>query len=131
MRIVVTSVMVDDQQKALEFYTTLLGFVKKHDIPLPDGNRWLTVVSPEAPDGVELLLEPSDNPCVKPFKKALMDQGIPFTSFEVDDVEAEYERLKGCGVKFTLPPTDAGTVSLTILEDTCGNLIQLVTPKKA
>ncbi|HZC02673.1 MAG TPA: VOC family protein, partial [Gammaproteobacteria bacterium] len=107
MRIVVTSVFVEDQEKALSFYTEVLGFQKKTDIPLGE-DRWLTVVSPEEPDGVELLLEPSGHPAVKPFKQALVEDGIPFTSFGVEDVKAEHARLEGFGVKFTQPPTTFG-----------------------
>jgi catechol 2,3-dioxygenase-like lactoylglutathione lyase family enzyme len=124
MKIVVTSVPVDDQDKALKFYTEVLGFVKKKDIPLGEF-KWLTVVSPDAPDGVELLLEPSDNPAVQVFKKALVDQGIPFTSFGVEDVQKEYERLKKLGVRFTMEPTAMGPVTVATFDDTCGNLIQI------
>lgn len=126
MKIYVTSVFVDDQNKALDFYTTRLGFIKKNDIPVDGENRWLTVVSPDAPDGVELLLEPSGHPATTPFKKALVADGIPLTSFQVDDIDAEYARLKGLGVVFTLPPTDAGPVKMAVFDDTCGNLIQIV-----
>jgi catechol 2,3-dioxygenase-like lactoylglutathione lyase family enzyme len=124
MRIVVTSVFVDDQEKALRFYTETLGFVKKQDLPAGDA-RWLTVVSPDDPDGVELLLEPDGHPAVKPFKKALFDDGIPVTSFAVDDVRAEHDRLSGLGVVFHMPPTPMGPVTVAILDDTCGNLIQI------
>jgi catechol 2,3-dioxygenase-like lactoylglutathione lyase family enzyme len=124
MKIVVTSVPVDDQDKALKFYTEVLGFVKKKDIPLGEF-KWLTVVSPDAPDGIELLLEPSDNPAVQVFKKALVEQGIPFTSFGVEDVQKEYERLKKIGVRFTMEPTAMGPVTVAIFDDTCGNLIQI------
>jgi catechol 2,3-dioxygenase-like lactoylglutathione lyase family enzyme len=123
-RISVASVFVDDQDKALRFYTDMLGFVKKTDIPLGEA-RWLTVVSPDQPDGVELLLEPSDHPAVGPFKKALQEDGIPVTSFAVEDVNAEYERLRANGVRFTQEPLDAGPVVTAVLDDTCGNLIQL------
>ncbi|HCO53660.1 MAG TPA: bleomycin resistance protein [Pelagibacterium sp.] len=126
MKIYVTSVFVDDQAKALDFYTGKLGFIKKNDIPVDGENRWLTVVSPDAPDGVELLLEPSGHPAVRPFKKALVADGIPMTSFQVDDIGAQYERLTALGVAFTLPPTDAGPVKMAVLDDTCGNLIQIV-----
>jgi len=125
MRIVVTSVFVDDQDRALAFYTERLGFVKKTEIPLGDGMRWLTVVSPAALDGPELLLEPDGHPAVGPFKRALVEDGIPFTSFAVDDVQAEYERLRGAGVVFTQPPVGMGPVTAAVLEDTCGNLIQI------
>jgi catechol 2,3-dioxygenase-like lactoylglutathione lyase family enzyme len=124
MRIVVTSVFVEDQEKALNFYTEVLGFQKKTDVPVGEF-RWLTVVSPEEPDGVELLLEPSDHPAVKPFKQALVEDGIPFKSFGVEDVEAEHARLEGLGVKFTQPPTKFGDVTTAVFDDTCGNLIQI------
>jgi len=124
MRIVITSVFVDDQDKALDFYTTKLGFVKKADIPL-GAARWLTVVAPDGADGVELLLEPDSHPAVRPFKSALVQDGIPFTSFAVDDVRAEYERLCAAGVRFTQPPVNLGPVTTAVLDDTCGNLIQL------
>lgn len=124
MRIVVTSVMVDDQDKALQFYTDVLGFVKKHDVPL-GAHRWLTVVSPDDPDGVELVLEPDDYPAAKPFKRALVEDGIPFTSFGVKDVNAEYQRLVAADVRFTQPPVDMGSVTTAVFDDTCGNLIQM------
>jgi catechol 2,3-dioxygenase-like lactoylglutathione lyase family enzyme len=124
MRIVVTSVLVDDQDKALRFYTDVLGFVKKTEVPIGEA-RWLTVVSPENPDGVELLLEPDSHPAIKPFKQALVEDGIPFTSFDVDDVDAEYQRLVEAGVQFTQPPVDYGPVTTAVLDDTCGNLIQI------
>jgi len=117
-------VLVDDQEKALRFYTETLGFVKKHDVPLGEA-RWLTVVSPEAPEGTELLLEPDRHPAVKPFKRALADDGIPYTSFAVDDVKAEYERLRAQGVRFTQEPLELPTVTTAVLDDTCGNLIQI------
>ena len=124
MKIVVTSVFVDDQEKALEFYTGKLGFVKKTEIPLGTF-KWLTVVSAAEPDGTELLLEPAAHPAVGPFRKALMQDGIPATSFGVDDVRAEYDRLRGLGVRFTQPPVTMGPVITAVLDDTCGNLIQL------
>lgn len=124
MRIVITSVFVDDQEKALEFYTETLGFVKKQDIPMGQ-HRWLTVVSPDNLDGPELLLEPADHPAAKTFRKALMEDGIPFTSFEVDDVHREHERLGELGVRFTQDPTDMDIVTTAVLDDTCGNLIQI------
>ena len=124
MRIVVSSIFVDDQDKALDFYTNKLGFIKKTEIPM-GAARWLTVVAPSDPDGVELLLEPDSHPAVGPFKNALLQDGIPFTSFGVDDVASEYERLCGLGVTFTQPPVAMGPVTTTVLEDTCGNLIQL------
>jgi len=124
MRIKVTSVPVDDQDKALRFYTDVLGFVKKTEIPLGD-HRWLTVVSPEDPNGVELLLEPSSHPAVGPFKAALVEDGIPFTSFAVDDAKAEFERLRARGVRFTQEPAEMGPVTAAVFDDTCGNLIQI------
>jgi catechol 2,3-dioxygenase-like lactoylglutathione lyase family enzyme len=124
MRINLVSVLVDDQAKALRFYTEVLGFEKKNDIPL-GAHRWLTVVSPDAPDGPELVLEPDEHPAVGPFKRALAEDGIPFTSFAVDDVDHEYERLSSHGVRFTQQPTDMGPVKTAVLDDTCGNLIQI------
>ncbi|RBY75540.1 VOC family protein [Geodermatophilus sp. TF02-6] len=124
MRINLASVLVDDQDKALRFYTEVLGFVKKTEIPLGE-HRWLTVVSPEDPDGVELVLEPDGHPAAKPFKEALVADGIPFTSFAVDDVQEEYERLRGLGVVFTQEPTGMGPVTTAVLDDTCGNLVQI------
>lgn len=125
MRIHVTSVLVDDQAKAHAFYTDVLGFVTKQDVDM-GGPRWLTVVSPEEPDGTELLLEPDAHPAAKPFKDALVADGIPYASFAVVDVDVEYERLRAKGVVFTQPPTPMGPVTTTVLDDTCGNLIQLV-----
>jgi catechol 2,3-dioxygenase-like lactoylglutathione lyase family enzyme len=125
MRINLTSVPVDDQATALAFYTDVLGFRPKHDIPLGE-HRWLTVVSPERPDGPELLLEPDEHPAVKPFKDALVADGIPFTSFAVEDVHEEYERLSAAGVRFTQEPAEMGPgVTTAVLDDTCGNLIQI------
>jgi catechol 2,3-dioxygenase-like lactoylglutathione lyase family enzyme len=124
MRINLASVLVDDQRKALAFYTDVLGFVKKNDVPLGE-HSWLTVVSPEEPDGVELVLEPSEHPAVRPFKEALVADGIPFTSFAVADVQKEYERLTALGVRFTQEPTQMGPVTTAVLDDTCGNLIQI------
>ncbi|MFF7841752.1 VOC family protein [Streptomyces ossamyceticus] len=126
MRIHITSVFVDDQEKALRFYTDVLGFVKKHDVSMGGTDRWLTVVSPEEPEGTELLLEPSGHPAVRPYKAALVEDGIPATSFAVDDVPAEYDRLSALGVRFTQPPLEMGPVTTAVLDDTCGNLIQLV-----
>jgi catechol 2,3-dioxygenase-like lactoylglutathione lyase family enzyme len=128
MRIVVTSVLVDDQDKALRFYTDVLGFVKKHEVPL-GAHRWLTVVSPDDPDGVELVLEPDEHPAAQPFKRALVEDGIPFTSFDVNDVNAEYQRLVAAGVRFTQPPVDMGPVTTAVFDDTCGNLIQIAQEK--
>ena len=124
MRINLASIHVDDQQKALRFYTDVLGFRKKNDVPMGE-HSWLTVVSPEEPDGVELVLEPSDHPAVNPYKEALVADGIPFTSFAVADVQAEYERLTALGVTFTQPPTVMGPVTTAVLDDTCGNLIMI------
>lgn len=124
MRINICSVLVDDQAKALRFYTETLGFQKKHDIPMGK-HRWLTVVSPEAPNGTELALEPDEHPAVKPFKSALVEDGIPFTSFEVQDVAAEHKRLEGLGVRFTQQPTEMGSVVTAVFDDTCGNLIMI------
>ncbi|MEV8595402.1 VOC family protein [Streptomyces sp. NPDC052012] len=128
MRIHLTSVFVDDQEKALRFYTDVLGFVKKHDVPMGE-DRWLTVVSPEDPDGTELLLEPSGHPAVRPYKTALVQDGIPAASFAVDDVRAEYDRLRALGVTFTQEPLEMGPVTTAVLDDTCGNLIQIVHSK--
>ncbi|MGI5439876.1 VOC family protein [Streptomyces shenzhenensis] len=128
MKIHLSSVFVDDQEKALRFYTDVLGFVKKHDIPLGE-DRWLTVVSPEEPNGTELLLEPSGHPAVQPYKTALVQDGIPAASFAVDDVQAESDRLRALGVRFTQEPLAMGTVTTAVLDDTCGNLIQIVHSK--
>jgi catechol 2,3-dioxygenase-like lactoylglutathione lyase family enzyme len=125
MRISLTSVYVDDQAKALAFYTGVLGFQKRHDIPL-GSDSWLTVVSPEAPEGTELLLEPAGHAAVKPYRDALVADGIPLAQFAVDDVRAEHERLLAAGVEFTMPPTDAGPVTVAVFNDTCGNLIQII-----
>ena len=124
MKIKLNSVLVDEQDKALAFYTGVLGFVKKYDIPLGEF-RWLTVVSPEGPDDVELLLEPNANPAAKTYQKAIFDQGIPLTAFAVDDIQKEYERLTERGVVFRTKPTKAGPVTIAVFEDTCGNLIQI------
>jgi catechol 2,3-dioxygenase-like lactoylglutathione lyase family enzyme len=124
MRINVTSVLIDDQEKALRFYTDVLGFEKKTEIPLGQ-HRWLTVVSPDDPDGTELVLEPDEHPAAKPFKEALVRDGIPFTSFAVDDVRQEFERLAALGVQFTQEPTEMGPVTTAVFDDTCGNLIQI------
>lgn len=124
MKITVTSVLVDDQSKALSFYTEVLGFQKKTDVPVGE-YRWLTVVSPDAVDGVELLLEPDEHPAAKSYKAALVEDGIPLTSFGVDDVASEYERLRSRGVRFTQEPTAMGPVTTAVLDDTCGNLIQI------
>lgn len=128
MRIALTSLFVDDQRAALAFYTDVLGFTKRHDIPLGDAS-WLTVVSPESPDGPELLLEPSGHPAVKPYRDALAEDGIPLAQFAVDDIHAEHARLTRKGVVFTQPPTDIGTAFVAVFDDTCGNLIQLIEMK--
>jgi catechol 2,3-dioxygenase-like lactoylglutathione lyase family enzyme len=128
MRIRLTSVLVDDQATAFRFYTEVLGFLPRMDVPLGE-HRWLTVVSPEDPDGPELLLEPSEHPAVAPFKAALVEDGIPFASFAVDDMESEVARLKALGVRFTQEPLDAGPVVTAVLDDTSGNLIQLAQAK--
>ena len=125
MRINLSSVLVDDQAKAERFYTDVLGFVVKDDVSLGE-YRWLTVVSPDDSDGTELLLEPDAHPAAKPFKAALVDDGVPYTSFAVDDVIAEHARLTALGVRFTQEPVDRGPVSTAVLDDTCGNLIQLM-----
>jgi catechol 2,3-dioxygenase-like lactoylglutathione lyase family enzyme len=124
VKIAMTSVHVDDQEKALRFYTDVLGFVTKNDIPMGE-HRWITVVSPQDPDGMELVLEPSDHPAVGPFKAALVADGIPFTAFLVEDVRAEAERLKAAGVVFTQEPVQMGPATTAVLDDTCGNLIQI------
>jgi catechol 2,3-dioxygenase-like lactoylglutathione lyase family enzyme len=127
MRIKLTSIMVDDQDKALKFYTDVFGFVKKHEIPVGE-YRWITVVSPEGPDDLELALEPNANPAGKTFQEALFKQGIPIAAFEVGDIAKEFRRLKGMGVAFTQEPTKAGPVTIAVCADTCGNLIQLYQP---
>ena len=127
MRIKLTSIMVDDQDKALRFYTEVLGFRKKHDIPVGE-YRWITVTSPEGPDGLELSLEPNANPAGRAFQDAMFTQGIPIAAFEVTDIAGEFARLTAKGVAFTRTPTDAGPVTLAIFADTCGNLIQLYQP---
>lgn len=124
MKINLTSVLVDDQAKALRFYTDVLGFVKKADIPLGE-HRWLTVVSPDDPEGTELVLEPDEHPAARPFKEALVSDGIPFTSFAVENVQRDFERLTDRGVRFTQKPTQMGPVTTAVLDDTCGNLIQI------
>jgi len=130
MRITRTSVLVDDQAKALDFYTRVLGFVKKTDIPLGE-HRWLTVVGPDDAEGVELLLEPDEHPAARAFKEALVADGIPFASFTVEDVEAEHAHLTAAGVVFTQPPTPSGPVVTAVLDDTCGNLVQIVSAAPA
>ena len=124
MKIALTSVLVDDQEKALRFYTDVLGFRMKNDVPMGE-HRWLTVVSPEDADGVELALEPDEHHGAKAFKATLVADGIPYTMFSVADVQAEYERLTGLGVTFTQPPTQMGSMTTAVLDDTCGNLIMI------
>jgi catechol 2,3-dioxygenase-like lactoylglutathione lyase family enzyme len=126
MRISLSSVSIDDYDKALKFYTEVMGFLKKHDIPLGEGVRWITVVSPEDPNGVELLLEPnSEYPAMKALKADLVRDGIPYTAFQVDDVHSEYERMRKLGVEFTMEPTNVGMTTAAVLHDPCGNLIQI------
>lgn len=129
MKIKLTSLMVDDQAKALKFYTEVLGFQKEQDFPVGE-YRWITVVSKEAPDEVQLTLEPNVNPAAKTFQTAMFEQGIPLAAFQVDDIQGEYARLKDRGVAFTKPPTTAGPVTIALFSDTCGNLIQLYQPPK-
>ena len=126
IKIKLTSVSIDDYDKALKFYTEVMGFVKKQDIPLGEGARWITVVSPEEPNGTELLLEPNAYyPAMKALKEALVNDGMPFTAFQVGDVQEEYERMKMLGVEFTMEPTNMGMTSAAVFNDTCGNLIQI------
>ncbi|WKZ41122.1 MAG: VOC family protein [Anaerolineales bacterium] len=126
MRIKLTSVSIDDYDKALKFYTEVMGFLPKRDIPLGDGARWITVVSPEDPNGTELLLEPNAGyPAMKALKESLMKDGIPFTAFEVNDIQSEYERMQNLGVEFAMEPTNMGMTTAAVLNDTCGNLIQI------
>lgn len=124
MRINLLSVVVDDQRAALAFYTDVLGFTKRRDVPL-GSDAWLTVVSPESPDGPEILLEPARHPAVKAYRDALAEDGIPLAQFAADDVSAEYARLTAAGVVFTQPPTDIGSAVVAVFDDTCGNLIQI------
>ncbi|MFJ5127081.1 VOC family protein [Streptomyces sp. NPDC088555] len=130
MKIHLTSVFVDDQAKALRFYTEILGFVKKHDVPVGEKDRWLTVVSPDEPGGTELLLEPTGHPAVQPYRDTLVKDGIPLAQFAVDDVKAEYERLRDLGVRFIQEPLEMGPVTTAVFDDTCGNLIQIATQPK-
>ena len=126
MKIKLSSVPIDDYDKALKFYTEVMGFQLKRDMPLGDGARWITVVSPEEPDGVELLLEPNSGyPAMKALKESLVRDGIPYTAFQVNDIQAEYERMKSLGVEFTMEPTNMGMTTAAVLDDTCGNLIQI------
>jgi catechol 2,3-dioxygenase-like lactoylglutathione lyase family enzyme len=124
LRIVLTSIFVEDQNRALAFYTDVLGFVPKTDMPLGEA-RWITVASPADPDGVELLLEPNNNPVARAYQEGVYGQGLPATSFAVDDVQGEYDRLTALGVRFTQEPAAMGPVTTAVLDDTCGNLIQL------
>lgn len=128
MKVKVIGIPVQDQEKALQFYTAKLGFIKKHDVPLGEGNRWLTVVSKDEPDGIEVLLEPSPNHFEpsKTYQKALFKAGIPYTQFNVDNLQEEYDRLVHLGVEFSMKPTEMGNVKIAILDDTCGNKIQLI-----
>lgn len=130
MRIKLNSIMVDDQDKALAFYTNVLGFEKKHDLPVGGGFRWLTLVAPDGHEDVELVLEPNANPAGKTFQEALFEQGIPATAFEVDDVRTEFERLRAHGVVFTQDPKTQGPLTVAVFSDTCGNLIQIYEPPK-
>ncbi|MFE9097458.1 VOC family protein [Streptomyces sp. NPDC007264] len=127
MKIHLTSVLVDDQAKALRFYTEILGFVKKHDVPVGEKDRWLTVVSPDEPGGTELLLEPVGHPAARTYRDTLVKDGIPLAQFAVGDVKAEYERLRDLGVRFTQEPLELGPVTTAVFDDTCGNLIQIAT----
>ena len=124
MKITLTNIFVEDQEVALKFYTQSLSFLKKSDIPIGD-YKWLTVVSPDGPADIELLLEPNENPAAKTYQKAIYEQGIPAASFEVDDVQVEYKRLTGLGVKFSSPPTKTEQVEMAVFDDKCGNLIQI------
>lgn len=128
MKIKLCSVFVDNQDSALKFYTNVLGFVKKSDIWMGK-YKWLTVTSPDDPNGVELVLEPSDNQATKIFKRSIFEQGIPLTAFAVDDLRIEYDRLRAQGVKFTIEPTDTGPAIIAVFDDTCGNLIQIYQQK--
>lgn len=126
MKIKLTSVSIDDYDKALKFYTEILGFAKKQDIPMGEGVRWITVVSPDEPNGTELLLEPNAGyPAMKALKESLVKDGIPFTAFQVGNVQQEYERMSGLGVDFTMEPTNMGMFTAAIFDDTCGNLIEI------
>jgi catechol 2,3-dioxygenase-like lactoylglutathione lyase family enzyme len=126
MKIKLASVPIDDYDKAVKFYTEMMGFQLKRDMPLGEGARWITVVSPEEPDGVELLLEPNaEYPAMKALKESLVRDGIPYTAFQVNDIQAEYERMKSLGVEFTMEPTNMGMTAAAVLDDTCGNLIQI------
>ena len=128
MKIIITSIFVQDQDKALEFYTKTLGFVKKHDVP-SGAYRWITLVSPDEQDGTELLLEPNDHPAAKEYQQKLFADGIPVTMFGVADIRKEYKRLVEKGVTFTMEPTEMGEVTIAVFDDTCGNLIQMIEQK--
>ena len=130
MKITITSIFVDDQDSALAFYTDVLGFEVRHNVPMGE-HAWITVVSPSFPDGPELLLEPSSHPAVAPYRNALKQDGIPLAQFGVDDVKGEYERLTAKGVTFTQPPTDLGEYAIAIFDDTCGNLIMIQSDSNA
>jgi predicted enzyme related to lactoylglutathione lyase len=126
MKIKLASVPIDDYDKALKFYTEVMGFQLKRDMPLGEGARWITVVSPEEPEGVELLLEPNAGyPAMKALKESLVKDGIPYTAFQVNDIQGEYERMKNLGAQFTMEPTNMGMTTAAVLDDTCGNLIQI------
>ncbi len=124
MKIIVTSIFVQDQDKALEFYSEKLGFIKKEDVPVGEF-RWITLVSPDDQNGTELLLEPNDHPAAQEYRKKLFADGIPATMFGVADIRKEYKRLMEKGVKFTMEPTKMGEVTIAVFDDTCGNLIQI------
>ncbi len=125
MKSILNSIFVEDQDSALSFYTEKLGFIKKHDVPIGEF-KWLTVVSPEDPDGTEVLLEPNNNPVAKTYQKGIFEQGIPATSFGVENIQAEFEKLKRLNVRFTMEPTKMDKVYIAIFDDTCGNLIQIM-----
>lgn len=125
MKIIVTSIFVNDQEKALKFYTETLGFAIKHDVPVGEF-RWIALVSPVDPNGTELILEPNNHPAAKEYQKRLFEEGVPVTMFGVEDVNKEYERLQKLGVKFAMEPKEAGGVTLAIFDDTCGNYLQII-----
>lgn len=125
MKVIINSIFVEDQDKALSFYTEKLGFIKKYDVPVGKF-KWLTVVSPEDSDGTQILLEPNNNPVAKTYQKGVYEQGIPATSFGVENIQTEFEKLKGMGVRFTMEPTKMDTIIVAVFDDTCGNLIQIM-----
>ncbi|QOR68004.1 VOC family protein [Cytobacillus suaedae] len=125
LKVIITSIFVEDQDKALEFYSETLGFVKKHDVPTGE-HRWITLVSPDEQDGTELLLEPNEHPAAKEYQQRLFDDGIPVTMFGVADIQKEYKRLVEKGVQFTMEPTKMGEITIAVFDDTCGNLIQII-----